>query len=98
MARLIELLVIVNGVAGIATFLGVRFIWRRSKSASKRGFQIIHADKEECPICHQKFEEEEMHQHLLTEHTEELQNLERSISRSYEQKSNTQQLPSPSQR
>lgn len=42
-----ELFVIVNALAGIATFLGVRFVWRRSKDVTKRGFDVIHDRKEE---------------------------------------------------
>lgn len=39
MARVMELFVIVNALAGIATFVGVA--WRRSKDKTKRGFDII---------------------------------------------------------
>ena len=91
MARFLELLVLVNGIAGIATFLGVRFVWRRSKNKAKRGFQIIHSDREECPICRLMIEEEEMHQHLLTEHPDELKAIGASLSRNSEERS---QLPS----
>lgn len=45
MARIAEIFVIVNAVAGIAAFMGVRFIWRRSKDKAKRGFEIINMDK-----------------------------------------------------
>ena len=47
MARVMELFVIVNALAGIATFLGVRFVWRRSKDVTKRGFDVIHDRKQE---------------------------------------------------
>lgn len=47
MARIIELFVLANAALGILTFLGVRFVWRRSKDATKRGFEIIHDTKEE---------------------------------------------------
>jgi hypothetical protein len=46
MARIAELFVIVNALAGIATFLGVRFIWRRSKDKAKRGLDIVRVDRE----------------------------------------------------
>jgi hypothetical protein len=36
-----EIFVIVNALCGIAAFLGVRFIYRRSKEATKRGFDVI---------------------------------------------------------
>ena len=98
MARFLELLVLVNGVAGIATFLGVRFVWRRSKNKAKRGFQIIHSDREECPICRLMIEEEEMHQHLLTEHPEELRAIERSVLERSDQKLLSPQSHLPSRR
>jgi len=47
MARIAEIFVIVNALAGIAAFMGVRFIWRRSKDKAKRGFEIINVDKNE---------------------------------------------------
>lgn len=47
MARVMELFVIVNALAGIATFLGLRFVWRRSRDATKRGFDVIHDKNEE---------------------------------------------------
>lgn len=47
MARVMELFVIVNALAGIATFLGVRFVWRRSRDVTKRGFDVIHDKKED---------------------------------------------------
>lgn len=47
MARIVELFVMANALAGIAAFMGVRFIWRRSKDKAKRGFEIIHMDRED---------------------------------------------------
>lgn len=47
MARIMELFVIVNAACGIAAFLGVRFLFRRSKDKAKRGFDIIRGDEEE---------------------------------------------------
>lgn len=47
MARVMELFVIVNALAGIATFLGLRFVWHRSKDATKRGFDVITRDDPE---------------------------------------------------
>lgn len=46
MARIAEIFVIANAIAGIATYMGVRFIWRRSKDKAKRGFEIINMDKQ----------------------------------------------------
>jgi hypothetical protein len=47
MARIAEIFVIANALAGIATYMGVRLIWRRSKNKAKRGFDIIRVDKDE---------------------------------------------------
>jgi len=47
MARVMELFVIANAVCGIAAFVGVRFIFRRSKDVARRGFDIVHRDEEE---------------------------------------------------
>lgn len=40
MTRIMEIFVIANALAGIATYLGVRFVVRRSKDATKRGLGI----------------------------------------------------------
>lgn len=72
MARIIELFVLANALAGIATFLGVRFAWRYSKNKAKRGFQVINADKEPCPVCDVSFPEDEMFLHISEEHPQEL--------------------------
>lgn len=47
MVRILELFMVANAVAGIATFLGIRFAWRRSRDKAKRGFDIIHMDRAE---------------------------------------------------
>lgn len=72
MARLVEIFVLANAAMGIATFLGVRFVWRYSKNKAKRGFEIVNTDKEECPICEERYSEDEMFMHLHQEHPEEL--------------------------
>lgn len=72
MTRIIELFVLVNALAGIATFLGVRFAWRYSKHKAKRGFQVINVDKEECPVCEIEYSADEMFLHISQEHPEEL--------------------------
>lgn len=41
MARVMELFVIINAMCGIAAFLGVRLVIRRSRDAAKRGIDII---------------------------------------------------------
>lgn len=72
MARLIEVFVLVNALAGIATFLGVRFAWRFSKNKAKRGFEIINVDKETCPVCDERYPEDELFMHIHQEHPAEL--------------------------
>lgn len=97
MARIMELFVIVNAMAGVATFLGVRFVWRRSKDKAKRGLDIIHTDKEECPVCHLKYQEDEIHNHLLTEHPEVVNALGEYVYNGSEQRSGSPQQRSLSQ-
>lgn len=45
MVRILELFMLANAAAGIATFFGLRFVWRRSKDKAKRGFDIIQMDR-----------------------------------------------------
>jgi hypothetical protein len=46
MARIMELFVIVNAACGIAAFLGVRMVIRRSRDAAKRGIDIVRGEDE----------------------------------------------------
>lgn len=47
MARFVEVFVAVNALCGIAAFLGLRVVFRRSKDATKRGFDIIRGGDED---------------------------------------------------
>lgn len=45
--RLVEIFVAVNALCGIAAFLGLRVVYKRSKDATKRGFDIIRGGDDE---------------------------------------------------
>lgn len=45
--RLVEIFVAVNALCGIAAFLGLRVVFRRSRDATKRGFDIIRGGDED---------------------------------------------------
>lgn len=47
MTRFVEIFVAVNALCGIAAFLGLRVVFRRSKDATKRGFDIIRGGNDE---------------------------------------------------
>lgn len=47
MARVMELFVIANAICGIAAYLGVRLVIRRSKDAAKRSIDIVRRNDEE---------------------------------------------------
>lgn len=92
--RIVEIFTLVSALAGIATFLGVRVAWRRSKDAAKRGFDIIHMDRAECPICYEKMPDDEIAVHLLEEHPEELKRVEEQWKLDSQNSSNRSLMPS----
>lgn len=55
--RLVEIFVAVNALCGIAAFLGLRIVYRRSKDATKRGFDIIRGGDDEEPEHSEKQKE-----------------------------------------